>query len=278
MGELKQQPRSFGGAYLGKNRYLAVTAYGHKIFLDTRDISLAPHIIVGGLWETWITQRILESLREGYQVVEIGCNVGWYTLLIAQQIGTSGKLIGFEANPSLVQLATDSLSVNGYLDRVCLHEIAVSDCNGESYFNVRERYQGGSGFREPSQDELQNYKDKNQQITVKTVALDDFLVGKDRQVNFMKIDAEGAEPKIFNGMINILKENTDIEIVMEYDASHSKPTVEMMRSFYDLGFRTYRIEYTGKLTEFYSSNIQVINQLCDIFLSRKEVSPADLSN
>lgn len=102
------------GAYLGDHRFLTTTAHGQKIYLDTRDVSVAPHVILGGMWEPAVTDRVLACVRPGMRAVEVGCNQGWYTLLIARQVGPEGRVIAFEANPDLVKLVAASASINGY--------------------------------------------------------------------------------------------------------------------------------------------------------------------
>lgn len=266
--------RSLRGGYIGRNRYLTTTVYGHKIFVDCRDLILAPHIIIDGIWESWINHRVIASLKEGMRVVEIGSNIGYYTLLIAQHIGSKGKLIAFEANKDLAELTLDSLSINGYLDRVNLHSLAVSDSCGEMNFYIRERYLGNSSFEEVSEQHLDSLKDQQRKVIVKTVALDQFLQGADRQVDFLKIDVEGAEPRVFQGMKEILKENPHILIVMEYSPlqiqGNGSDPVMMMDFLYQLGFYSYRIEVDGGLTEITKQTLSLTENF-DFFLTRSRL-------
>jgi FkbM family methyltransferase len=259
------------GAYLGNYRYLATTLYGNKIFLDTRDLTLTPHIIIDGVWEAWISERVISCLQPGMRAVEVGSNVGWYTLLIARQIGSKGKLIAFEANKDLVKLTLDSICINGYAEQVMLHNIAVSDHNGEAKFYIRERHIGNSSFGRPTQDLLDSLDDSAREITVPTVTLDEFLTGEDRQIDFMKIDAEGSEPLVFRGMKQLLEENQRIRIVIEYSPHQMRgagfdPAREMLFLF-ELGFKAFKIEANGSLTQV---NLETLNRIdhCELLLNR----------
>jgi hypothetical protein len=100
--------------------------------LDTRDMTLVPHIILDGMWEPNVTKVITGLLQPGQRVLEVGSNLGWYTLLIAHHIGPSGRLITFEANADLAKFTFDSICINGFTERVQLHSLAVSDKTGNN--------------------------------------------------------------------------------------------------------------------------------------------------
>lgn len=259
------------GAYLGSHRYLTTTMYGHKLFLDSRDVSLAPHIILDGTWEPWVTALVKKLVQPGMRVLEVGSNCGWYTLLMAQGIGSEGRLIAFEANPGLAQLTFDSININGYGDRVCLHNLAASHAQGEATFRIFERHLGGGTLGIVGQEHLDRFHETIQEITVPTVALDDFLEGGDRHIDFMKIDAEGAEPLVFRGMRNLLKENENLTILMEYSFSQIKscgfkPVAEMS-PFFDLGFKAFRIETTQQLIPIELADLSQLRH-CELLLTR----------
>ena len=84
--------------YLGDHTSLCRTVFGRKMFIDTRDISLAPHLAMDGIWEMWITEAMARLLKPGMSCVDLGTNFGWYSLLMADHIGPSGHLIGVDAN------------------------------------------------------------------------------------------------------------------------------------------------------------------------------------
>ncbi|MEO1145316.1 MAG: FkbM family methyltransferase [Cyanobacteria bacterium J06638_22] len=261
------------GAYLGDYRYLTKTRFGHKIFLDTRDVSLAPHIIMEGLWEPWITAQLLSWVEPGMKVVEVGSNVGWFTLLLAQKVGDKGRVIAFEANSDLTQLAFDSLITNGYVDRVKLHNMAVSDATGELTFRIFSRYLGGSTLGRVKPRQLKKLGEELKEITVRAVALDEFLTGATRKIDVMKIDVEGAEPKVFRGMQTLLKENEAIKIVMEYSPyqmrSCGHEPAKEMASLRQMGFKFYRIEETGHVSPITLKRLEKVDH-CDLLVTRDE--------
>lgn len=95
--------------YLGNNRAVTTTVYGHKILVDTRDVSLSPHILIDGFWEKWITDVFLRMVKPGMRVVGIGSNIGFYSLLTADRVGENGFVTCFDANAELADLTFHSL-------------------------------------------------------------------------------------------------------------------------------------------------------------------------
>ena len=276
---IRYAPHIEQGAYLGQNRYLTRTAYGCKIFLDTRDMTLVPHIILNGIWEPAVTRVITDFLQPGQRVLEVGSNLGWYTLLIAHHIGPSGRLISFEANADLAKFTFDSICINGFTERVQLHSLAVSDKTGETTFYVRGRHLGNSSLGKASQEHLDELYDSLQSIVTPTVALDTFLQGNDRKIDLMKIDVEGAEPLVFKGMEQILRENENITIIMEYSPLQMQgiglDPAEAMSMLFQLGFNAYQIENPS--AELIPANAETLRQIvhCDLVLSR---SPLPIGN
>lgn len=132
--------------YLGDHRALTRTVFGQKMFVDTRDLSLAPHILLDGYWEMWITKFFKGVIKEGMTVVEIGSNIGYYTLLAASQIGAGGRLYAFEANPAVFDILFQNMNVNGFLDRVTLVNKAVLDKSGKLEFHILKRHHGSSSI------------------------------------------------------------------------------------------------------------------------------------
>ena len=89
--ELLNRIRRNSSIYLGNNIALTKTIYGQKMYVDTRDQSLTPHILLDGDWEGNITKVFLANVKSGMHVVDIGANVGYYSLLAGRKIGKNGK-------------------------------------------------------------------------------------------------------------------------------------------------------------------------------------------
>lgn len=201
--------------YLGDYKALTRTIYGYKMFLDTRDISLTPHILLDGYWEMWITKVVTSLVKEGMNIVEIGCNVGYYSIIFASKIGKSGKIFAFEANPQVFDILHQNIEINGFLDRTKLENRAVIDKLSKVSFNILRRHHGSSSIA-CSEKFLEMYRDSSETIDVDTISLDEYFKDKNIKIDIIKIDAEGSEPYIFEGMKNLIGKNPDIIIICEF--------------------------------------------------------------
>lgn len=202
--------------YLGEHTGLTRTVFGHKILVDTRDISLAPHLLLDGYWEMWVTKVFNEIVKPGMNVVEVGACFGYFTLLACAAVGQQGRVWAFEANPATADLLHRTLAINGFLDRATVINKAVADRTGSIEFFCRERFQGSSACLGPSQAQLLEEGDRVQAVTVPCTTLDEAL-GKDGpRVDLVKIDAEGSEPLIFEGMAGLLFRNPRVQIISEF--------------------------------------------------------------
>ena len=144
-GELEQRARAAcQSSYLGDHTSLCRVLGKHLCYVDTRDRHLAPHLIMNGFWEPWITVAIAQRMRPGMVCVDVGANLGYFTMLLADLVGPSGAVIAFEPNPRLRELCTSSISANGFRDRTCVSGFAASDRDGdhaEDHDDEDERHQ-----------------------------------------------------------------------------------------------------------------------------------------
>jgi hypothetical protein len=74
--------------------------FGHKLFVDTRDVSITPHLLLDGLWEPWVTTVIRRIVRPGLRVFDIGADCGYYAVLMADLVCETGQRT---AAPELLQ-------------------------------------------------------------------------------------------------------------------------------------------------------------------------------
>jgi FkbM family methyltransferase len=201
--------------YVGDYRALTRTIFAHKMYLDTRDNSLTPHLLLDGHWEMWITKVLLRELRNGMNVVEIGSNVGYYSLIISSEIGETGRLFAFEANPDTYQILRDNIEINGFSNRVTLENKAVTDNVEKIAFQTLTKNPSGSRIVEYSK--LNQYTKEQKIIKVDSTSLDQYFNNKDIKIGLIKMDAEGSEPHIFEGMKNLIINNANITIICEFN-------------------------------------------------------------
>lgn len=257
--------------YQGNYRALTKTIFGHKIIVDTRDCSLAPHLLLDGYWEMWITKVFLSSLHEGMTVVDIGANVGYYTQLAASKVGSTGKVYAFEANPYLMDILYQNMSINGFLPRVSLTGKAVLDGPGSIQFNIRKTCMGDSSIAGFSQEMLNLCRDDVEVIDVETLSLDEFFGETGAKIDVIKIDAEGSEPFIFDGMKNILSTNPDITIISEFSSYQirgvGRDPEQHLSDIENAGFRLRVIDESANIVDVDKDDIMTVPN-CMLYLKK----------
>lgn len=257
--------------YLGDHRALTRTVFGQKMFVDTRDFSLAPHILLDGYWEMWITKFFKGVIKEGMTVVEIGANIGYYTLLAASQIGAGGRLYAFEANPAVFDILFQNMDVNGFLDRVTLVNKAVLDKSGKLEFHTLKRHWGSSTFVTFDKEFLKQYRDEIETIEVEAISLDEYFTDKDMKIDVIKMDAEGSEGLIFKGMKRLLTYNPHIKIICEFAPQMIQATGIQPKDFLEeitnYGFK-FRIINTDSTAVDISIDELLKIPSCELFLTR----------
>jgi FkbM family methyltransferase len=236
--------------YLGNNKALTKTAYGHKMLVDTRDLSLSPHILMDGMWESWIAKVFIDLLRPGMKVIDVGSNIGFYSLLAADKIGESGHLTCFEANPEISSLVFHNLHLNGFHNRSEVVTKAVYSHSTTLEFKVFESYLGSSSIW--ADDAHANaYRDQLRTINVETISLDEYFP-ENAQIDLIKMDVEGAEPYVLKGARRIISSNPQVLIIMEFAPSVLKVSYGSIEKFYDeissYGLTIYKINNDSTLT------------------------------
>lgn len=257
--------------YIGNNRALTRTVHGHKMYVDTRDVIHAPHLLLDGYWENWITQFFLNIVKPGMNVVDIGANIGYYSLLAAKQMGPHGKLYSFEANPDIATLLLYNLEINGYLDRAAMLNKAVYSKSTQLDFYINEQHIAASSIWH-NEGPTQPFQDTFKKITVNAVSLDEFFpIGT--KIDVIKMDAEGAEPLVLRGARRLLDENPKIKIILEFNPYMLRASLQSAnahREFFEwihgIGFRIYIIEHDSTLTP--ASFDRLESQVIDVLLER----------
>jgi FkbM family methyltransferase len=233
-------------AYLTPDSAIVTLHDGHLLYVDPQDQSVSAHLIARGAWEFWVEQAVRALVREGDRVVEVGANVGYFTIIMARLVGPAGRITSFEANPHLAELVRRSLLLNGYAGWTDVRAEAAADICGEIEFFTSPEMNGGGHIGLLHEGEVTG----RTPIRAPAVTLDSALA--DGPVHLLRMDAEGAEPLVLAGARELIARSPDLRLCMEWDVmqmgSRKDPgaTVALLS---DAGFRFWRIETSGRLEE-----------------------------
>ena len=218
-------------AYLGENTALCRILGRHKFFVDTRDIGFASHVMLDGFWEIWLTQFMTRHLKPGMKVVDVGANFGYYSVLMSDLVGETGYCVCIEPNPAVAEKLEASLSINGFARRSKVANCAAGDGSEASVrFYIPYHEPKNARVINPSQVTDPNL---GQIIEVPCKSIDEICAELDR-VDFIKIDAEGAEELVFRGMKSLLDRDRP-DMILEFNyLRYANPTqfISEITSYY----------------------------------------------
>lgn len=214
-----------------KTNYVEVE--GLKIFLDPND---SLHLSINGTYGEIDTNIFKNHIRKGNFVVDVGANIGYFSLIFAKLVNMEGQVFAFEPEPQNFELLKKNFSINNYQNIVCERK-AVSDKNGNLRLYLSESSGKHSIFR--------NNAHKNS-INVECIKLDDYFEEKKLidKIDFVKIDVEGAELQVLKGMKSIISKNENLKIYTEYVPSFIEQSGSKPKEIFDLlsneGFFFYK--------------------------------------
>ncbi len=178
---------------------------GHKMFLGKNDSLL---LSINKIYELNETNFIKDSINKGDIVIDIGANIGYFTLLFARLVGDTGKVYSFEPDPRNCLLLEKNVQINNY-SNVLLEKKAVSDKSEKSQLYMTEFTPGSSMHKGNSA--------LIDEIDVDVVTLDDYFKTNSIRPDFIKIDIEGYELNALKGMKSILQFSDKTKIMIEYN-------------------------------------------------------------
>ncbi|GAA4828502.1 FkbM family methyltransferase [Paenibacillus vulneris] len=201
-----------------------------------------------------MTRYVLNTLKAGQIAVDIGANVGYFSVLFGMLVGPLGKVIAYEANPKLVEYLNDSLSINYLHDRTIVCNKAVYSAERTIPFYANEKFKGNASVNKHNADYFQHDKEEVHSVDVPAERLDlhyDALP----QIDLLKMDIEGGEYHAFLGMQQYLERRTVGTVVFELNSAalqnDLEPFHELLHKYeQEKGYCFYLLNSEGQLVPF----------------------------
>jgi FkbM family methyltransferase len=211
---------------------------GHKMFLDSRD---SLNLSINGVYEPFETELVKKEIRKGDVVLDVGANIGYYTLIFAKLVGENGKVFAFEPDPSNFALLKKNVEINGYKN-ITLVQKAVSNKTGKTKLYLSDRNLGDH--------RIYDSHDGRRCIEIDAIRLDDYFKNYNGKIDFIKMDIQGAEGGAIQGMCSLLKKNKNVKIVTEFWPIGLKRfgigPEEYVKLLIEHGFKLYEINEQEK--------------------------------
>jgi len=168
---------------------------------------------------------IRSCLNNGSVFVDVGANVGYYTLIASKLVDSSGRVYAIEPIPSTATILRANVKLNKCFN-VIVHEVAAYSSKGKLTLRVPGLWYGSASI-------LQN----GLSITVNAAMLDE-LLQNEIFVDCIKIDVEGAELEVLRGARNVL--NRTKYLVLEI----SRDVTEILEELRKAGFECRKAHFT----------------------------------
>ena len=233
---------SHGKGYGKKNKLINLTVHGiesslktnyaqvwaGKMFLHPND---AFRLSIYGIHGTHDFKIIKNNVKDGDNVIDLGANIGYFTLILAKLVGPTGKVFAFEPDPRNLALLKKNVEYNNYKNVIIVPK-AVSNVNDKCTLYTGQKTFGQNKIYKPKNTKTQKFIP----IDSETVRLDDFFKtnGLLDKISFIKMDVEGAEFLALSGMKEILKLNKNIKIFTEAEISYLEDAGSSYDQFIDL--------------------------------------------
>ena len=182
-------------------RQKEVTVHGFPFLLDPLD---SLELSIFRSYEPFETALLSAEIRPGMTIVDVGANIGYYTLLFSKLTGDSGRVYAFEPEPQNFALLQENLSRNGRTNVVAFNQ-AASDRAGESFLFLSTENHGDHQAY-PSDD-------GRRKVRMTMTRLDDCITGP---VDLVKMDIQGFEAHALSGMESIIAGSPRLTIFTEF--------------------------------------------------------------
>jgi FkbM family methyltransferase len=220
---------------------------GGRMVLKTNDF-VAQRIRCEAAFEPAVRREVQRIATHGVNVIDIGANIGYYSVLASRLIGPAKRVFSFEPQSNMVTQLRRNIEVNA-LSNVEVFPFALADVRGRLTFQVPREGLESLGSIHAS-DRFEVVKT----VEVEAQRLDDVMVTLDHpKIGLIKMDAEGAELLILRGATHLLSSPDRPVLIFEANERSCKPfgysvfdTLQYVHSF---GYRLRQIDHEDWIAE-----------------------------
>ncbi|WP_338686566.1 FkbM family methyltransferase [Streptomyces acidiscabies] len=214
------------------------TRSGTLFPVTTSDV-IQRYLYLFGVWEPHLTSFVSRRLHPGDTFLDVGANIGYYTVLASRLVGPTGRVVAVEPSPDFHQALTGNVRLNGCAN-VRTVNTAVSDTPGRLTFYLEDPTNlGGTTAVRP--------RTVTSSFTADTAPLSRLLTTDEvTTARLIKIDVEGGEAGAVRGLLPVLDHlRDDVELLVEVTprllAKQGQTVDQILNPLRDHGFHPYRV-------------------------------------
>lgn len=246
----------------GAARLDEVEVLGHRMALDDRD---SLRLSVARIIEPTLTRFVQATVKPGDVVLDVGANIGYFTLLLARGVGAAGRVVALEPDAQNVALLTRNVAQNGYADRVTILPQAAWDTSGPLRLFRSEENRGDHHTYDDG--------DARESVAIDALRIDDYAPIASGPVALVKMDIQGAEYRALLGMRELLERNRDVVLLTEFWPlgleRAGAPAAIYLELLTSLGFTLFDVPDDGD---------EIVPTTAAALLARNPVATGDATN
>ncbi|MFC4034051.1 FkbM family methyltransferase [Streptomyces polygonati] len=220
-------------------RRVTESAVGPRFAVDTQDL-IQRYVYLFGVWEPRMTQWLRRRLRPGDTFIDVGANIGYFSVLASQLVGPEGRVVAIEASRAFQDRLEQNARLNGCTNIRAVHT-AVSDKRQTLTFILASSNNMGANSIVPYDGPAEST------FEIEAFPLPDVL-DEDEIANarIIKVDVEGAEGSVVRGMAPLLDRlrpdaEITVEVTPERMAQLGDSVGELLETMRGAGFHVYRL-------------------------------------
>jgi len=219
----------------------------YEMIINLADTGISKHLQLYGTWEHRSANVFEEELskisavRENLIAIEIGANIGYYTIMTANAVEHEVDVVAIEPNSSNHELLQKNIAINRITDRVSVHRGAIGAESGTATLQLSSK----SNLHRVEHDRVGQRGGGSE--TVPVWGLDEFLTEhgyEPHDVTSVRMDVEGYELEILQGMTDVLSSDGPLLLYLEVHNNilNDEEIHEVLETLSDSGFEIRAVE------------------------------------
>lgn len=219
-------------------------------------------LFITGEYENNLVELLNKVLKKGDCFLDIGANIGYFSLIAANIVQNEGVVYSFEASDKTFQKLERNIELNR-INNLKLFNFAVSNKEESLTFNIQKDGNSGmSSFRK-----LDGYKAESITINAKPI---DYFLNEMSKIKLIKMDIEGAEGMVIEGMQNLINRDRPfitLELVDKYLIQLGYSAQNIIEKLKQLNYQIYFLDFPLKMVS------EAPKEQCNILCIPNEVVP-----
>ncbi len=262
------------GCYVGNDRVLVRPAHGGRLLAAASDISITPYLVCEGRYDEPFTAFLQRTLRAGDVAIDVGANIGLFTILMGRLVGPSGRVLAYEPVPETFALLRDNVALNWYDRWIEAIPKAASATAGIARLHAATRLGMLSSLRPHDLEGTPGLAVDDVVVSdVETEPLDVHL-GRFARIALVKIDVEGGEHDVLRGMRGLLAsgavERVSFELLRDRVCDDWEALAALLRGYGDAGWRFSLIADDGSLRPHALERLLDVGAFTQVVMERPE--------